>query len=213
MEKNYAFKNRLFKVHQENRRNDKVWQKIKGTVIDDSWEIIYQDDSPVVENAALDLLDYFRTSMDLYPHLKKTEQVGATANKIIYEIDKAISGYKIIVDDFIKLLAGTDRMLAQASYALEEEMNFNEGPVLKKGTIQRDSIFSPRMTHSGFELDKFPDEHLLQIAHSGMDSLLLFVDGINISFNGFNDFNELIQRAALYGLDVYVYSHLKSNLH
>ncbi|MDW7656354.1 MAG: hypothetical protein SCM11_04175 [Bacillota bacterium] len=214
METNYAFKNRIFCVHKKNRRMDSIWKQIPGTIVDDSWEIIVEPKlGLVVQNAALDLADYFRVSMGVYPHVRSSGSDGKTERKIIYTVDESISGYKIETNDQILISACTDRLAAQASYAIEDIMNINEGPVMQRGVIEREPLFSPRMTHSGFELDKFPNEHLLQIAHAGMDAILVFVDGLNLSFNGYNDFNELISRANQYGLDVYAYSHMKSRYH
>ncbi len=214
MEKNYAFRNRLFCVHNTNRKNDRVWHSIEGTVIDDSWAIVADPLlGPVVQNAALDLADYLRVSMGVCPHFLFTSADSSRQKKIIYTVDPSVVGYKVVVDEGIVIRAGTDRMAAQASYYLEDLMNLNEGPILRQGVLERKPLFSPRMTHSGYALDQFTNEHLLQIAHSGMTAILVFVDGINHSFNGYNDFNELITRANNYGLDVYAYSHMKSRFH
>lgn len=69
------------------------------------------------------------------------------------------------------------------------------------------------MIHSGYGIDEFPDAHLSQIAHTGMDAILVFVKGVNLTTRGFLDFNDLIWRAAKYGIDVYAYSYLKSEKH
>jgi hypothetical protein len=69
------------------------------------------------------------------------------------------------------------------------------------------------MIHSGFGIDQFPDCHLRDIAHSGMDAILVFTKDVNTTTCGFLDFNELIVRAAKYGIDVYAYSYMKSKFH
>ena len=69
------------------------------------------------------------------------------------------------------------------------------------------------MVHSGFGIDQFPDCHLRDIAHSGMDAILVFTKDVNTTTCGFLDFNELIVRAAKYGIDVYAYSYMKSKFH
>lgn len=77
-------------------------------------------------------------------------------------------------------------------------MNLREAPFIKKCDTVREPVFSPRMTHSGWGIDQFPDQHLNAIAHAGMDSVLLFVKSINKSNSGYLDFNDLIKRAASY---------------
>ena len=48
MEKNYDFRERMRQVHKANRKNDAVWQKITGAVVDDSWQILFPDDAGMV---------------------------------------------------------------------------------------------------------------------------------------------------------------------
>ena len=74
-------------------------------------------------------------------------------------------------------------------------------------------MYSPRMIHSGYGIDWFPNEHLAAIAHAGMDAILVFVKDVNITTTGFIDMNELIHRASKYGIDVYAYSYMKSLRH
>ena len=92
-------------------------------------------------------------------------------------------------------------------------MNLKHAPVVKMGEECRKPLFSPRMVHSGYGLDMFPDAHLNAIAHTGMDAILVFTKDANITPQGYLDFNELIYRAAAYGIDVYAYSYLKSLKH
>ena len=41
------------------------------------------------------------------------------------------------------------------------------------------------MTHSGWEVEKFPDAYLDQLAHAGMDAILLFIaDPPDVTRNG-----------------------------
>ena len=36
-------------MHQSDRKNDAVWQKINGAVVDDTWEIVFPDGVGKVE--------------------------------------------------------------------------------------------------------------------------------------------------------------------
>ncbi|MFA7637354.1 MAG: hypothetical protein WCX81_06295, partial [Monoglobales bacterium] len=86
-------------------------------------------------------------------------------------------------------------------------------PYPTKKVTRRKPLFSPRMLHSGYCLDEYPDEHLSAIAHAGRDAILVFTVEANKTPCGFLDFNELIHRAAKYGLDVYAYSYIHTNVH
>ena len=92
-------------------------------------------------------------------------------------------------------------------------MNLEESPFLTVGTQERAPRFRTRMVHSGFSLDIYPDEHLNAIAHSGINTILLFTRGVNHTSYGYTDFNDIIDRAAKYGLDTYAYSYMISEKH
>ncbi|WP_130614927.1 hypothetical protein [Cohnella abietis] len=51
------------------------------------------------------------------------------------------------------------------------------------------------------------------MAHAGLDAVMVFVKDVDDTPEGYQDFNYLVDRAALYGLDVYVYSYLTSRVH
>jgi hypothetical protein len=92
-------------------------------------------------------------------------------------------------------------------------MTLRQAPFVKRGTLARHPLFSPRMIHSGYGEDQYPDAHLAAIAHAGMDAVLVTVKGVNRTMVGTADFNELCYRAAAYGLDVYAYSYLPVDRH
>ena len=88
-------------------------------------------------------------------------------------------------------------------------MNLNEAPFVALGTTDRAFLYSPRMIHSGYGLDVFPDNYMKRIAHAGFTSLLIYVRDIEKD----HEFNDVISRAAEYGLDVYAYSALHSRVY
>ena len=122
-------------------------------------------------------------------------------------------GYKLSFEDGIVIDAFDERGIAQAFYYLEDLMSVRCAPFIKKETVENKAMYSPRMIHSGYGIDQFPDCHLRAIAHSGMDAILVFTKAVNTTTCGYLDFNELICRAAKYGIDVYAYSYMKSTLH
>ena len=110
--------------------------------------------------------------------------------------------------------AADERAFAQALYHLEDLMNFRAAPFLKKGTESRRSLFSPRMTHSGWGVDVFPDAHLAQIAHAGMDAIVIFIKDVDKTKGAnYQDVNDVIRRAKRHGLDTYLYSYIVAFVH
>ena len=111
------------------------------------------------------------------------------------------------------ITAHDERGAAQGLFFLESQMSARHAPFLPFGVTERAPLFSPRMTHSGYILDEFPDSHLAQIAHAGMDAVLVMTLDTDESLRGFTDFNDLIRRAAKWGIDVYAYSYFRSKCH
>lgn len=224
-ENNYDFRRRLLKVHKPRRRNPDLTVSPDELEITSDFSITMpKDASDCMVTAAKDLQDYFFESMGLSLRLFKTDETGLGEKEIAFttgehspEMGKDLlvtRSYRIICKNSLVILCGRDdRGAAQASYHLEEQMNFREAPFIKFQDITRKPLFQPRMIHSGYGLDMFPDEHLNAIAHGGIDSILVFVKDTNITPMGFLDFNELCFRASRYGIDVYVYSYLESLKH
>ena len=112
-----------------------------------------------------------------------------------------------IEDGKITINGNDERGMAQAIYDIEKMLKQNGGLFLDKGEHCFKPAFSPRMVHSAYGLDIFPDNYLQNLVKEGVDSIILFVSGINQNRMGFFDFNEVIERARKYGLDSYAYSH------
>ena len=177
----------------------------------------------VVMTAARDFVDYLLVSMGISAILKKgiptaikgnyIRVVLADENEVNLGEYQCYRGYRVVISDCVEITANDSRGAAQALYYLEDLMNMRQAPFLKKGTVSRKPMYSPQMVHSGFGLDQYPNEHLSKIAHEGRDAILVFTKAANQSPMGFLDFNELIFRAARYGIDVYAYSYMKSSIH
>lgn len=228
-ERAYEFRKCLNVVHAAGRRDKTVRPGAGEMEIEDGWTLFVEKNaSPVILNAAKDLQDYFFTSMDISITLKKAENLSALAvdagKRVILgtkEALPAIGGdldsprsYRVVcLPGSVQVCGSDDRGAAQGCYYLEDLMNLREAPVLPIGPIRRGPLFSPRMTHSGWGLDQFPDSHLSAIAHAGMDAILVFARGEDATATGYLDFNDLVDRAATFGIDVYFYSYLKSLKH
>ena len=213
---NYQFRERMSEVHKPNRR-DFSKKLCDGQIeIDDSWSITIPDNADIViKNAARDLEDYFFVSMGISLKVS-TSSKEISKKRIVYSKDSSIpaNSYRLkVTEEEISLVGVDSRMAAQAGYFIEDLMNLCEAPFLDKQDITRTSLFNPRMVHSGYGLDMFPREHLLNIAHSGIGALLIFVKGIDLTPHGYQDFNDICRRAAEFGLDVYAYSYLANKLH
>ena len=210
---NYEFRKRMLDVHKKNRRNPDKTANNNEITVNSEWSIVLPSvDDTVLYYAARDLEEYFLVSMNECISCSRDRK----EKSIRYVIDSSLkeNSYGIRVNDNeIQLIGYDSRACAQAGYYVEDLMNLNEAPILSKGESFRTPMYSPRMFHSGFGLDMFPDEHIRAIAHEGINSLLIFVKDIDITPHGYNDFNDLIYRASRYGVDVYAYSYMLSKVH
>ena len=220
----YEFRKEMLEIHRKDILNEQYAPKADEVCID-GWNIIIAKSADrVLYTGAQDLQDYLLTSLSASVAIRrKAEPVNAGAKTIViatceqlgvqWEGEKIPASYKITVSDDSIVVCGIDeRGCAQGCYQLEDRMNSICAPYLTKGTTTYSPEFSPRMIHSGYQLDRYPDEHLSAIAHAGMDAILIFVNGVDKTPTGFLDFNELVHRAGKYGLDVYAYSYFNTKL-
>ncbi len=229
IERNYEFRRRLSRVHRPGRRDPAAAPGPRDWLLETGVRIVIRSGAPpVIQNTARDLQDYLLTSLGVSALLVET---GAPA-RAVRETGPAVflgtrrdwpawgrgldqpGSYRLIVEPGRAVVCGCDaRGASQGSFYLESLMNLREAPILERQDTVRKPLFSPRMTHSGWGLDRFPDAHLNAIAHSGFDSILVFTKGVDRTTHGYLDFNDLVDRAAGFGLDVYFYSYLKSPVH
>ena len=207
----YEFRKRMQEVHKKNRRREKPL--LSGQIeITSDWTVVLPEDA-FLARVGRDLEDYFFTSMNL---CVRTSTDRPATRAITYEIDPSMQANAYAVEvgaDFVRLVGQTARAAAQASYLLEDLMNFEEAPYLSVGREERVPRYHTRMVHSGFSLDVFPNEHLSAIAHQGFTAILLFTRAKDETSYGHTDFNDIIRRAADYGLDTYAYSYMVSEKH
>ncbi len=211
-EKPFDFQKRLLEVHKVQRRLS--WDLQKNEIeITKEWQIVSSSD-PLLRRVAEDLHDYFCASMEVSLGLSN---IPVPRCGIVYVIDPTLphnGEYRVEVsENEVRLVGKTARDAAQASYLLEDLMNLREGPYLSVGTQKRVPKYRTRMVHSGYSLDVFPDEYLASIAHQGINTILLFVRGVDETSWGHTDFNDIINRAAAWGIDTYAYSYMKSRRH
>lgn len=218
-ERNYEFRDRLRTLHRKNIRDYAVKATADETEIGNGWQVIMPADySEVVYTAVQDFQDYLFTSMKV--SVMAAEDAGdcrgenCESGAIFLKVVPVMSeDYVIDVRESIEIKGKNDRALAQALYCLEDRMNRKKAPIFVREVIRHTFMYSPRMIHSGYGLGEFPNEHLSAIAHAGMDAIMVFIKGINRTLTGFLDFNDLIARAARYGIDVYAYSNMVIKVH
>jgi hypothetical protein len=228
-ERNYEFRQRLDQVHRPDRRDPGLRPEQDEVAFEDGWRIVVDEAaSPYVMRLAQDLQDYLLISMRVSVLLVRESELAASARtrerRIVLgtmaelpEVGEGLSvprSYRLSCEPGRVVVCGCDeRGIGQGCYYLEDLMNLREGPFLAACEETREPVFSPRMVHSGWGMDLFPDAHLNAIAHTGMDAVLVFVKGVDRTTVGYLDINDLIARAANFGLDVYLYSYLLSEKH
>lgn len=221
-ERNYDFRKRMLEVHEKNIRNYNLMPNESEFVIEDGISIVIPKTAgDVMITAGKDFVDYLFTSMGVSANLKmgvipngESAVIVDFASNTGYDLKEAngYKGFRLDVEENIIISAFDERGAAQGLYQLEEIMSLRKAPFIPKETIMRKPLYSPCMVHSGYGLDEYPDEHLSAIAHEGRDAILIFVKDVDETPYGYLDFNELIYRAEKYGIDVYAYSYLESNM-
>ena len=222
-ERNLQFRQRLNVVHLPGRRDPALQPSQSETAVEHGWHIaIGPQATQYLAGVAKDLQDYLFTSMGVSTLLTRGAETAPGTIRLTTRADSPTLGealtqprsYRLIVEPDAIVICGFDeRGLGQGCYYLEDLMNLREAPFVEQQDVVRAPIFSPRMVHSGWGIDQFPDPHLSAIAHAGMDAILVFVKGPDMTTTGYLDLNNLVDRAALAGVDVYLYSYLKSRMH
>jgi len=195
-----------------------------------AWRIALPADADdLVRHTAEDLQDYFLTSMGISLVLDLGDQGEGPAVRLRVGLDDQEAGderrHRIeAATDEIVLSGQGSKGVARAGHHLEELLNLRSGPFLALGVVERSPLFGPRMSHSGYGVDEFPDEHLAQLAHLGMDAVVVFTSAPNHTPDGrinrdpgshskgrFQRISEIAQRAARHGLDLYLYAYFHAD--
>ena len=218
-EKSYDFRKRLLTVHRSGLYDKNIKpHESQFWFYSDAKIKISRDAGDVIVTAANDFTDFLKISMNLSASVVYDEDsdisVAIAGDCGIDLGDYAVyRGFVIDVStEGIKVYANDERGAAQALYYIEDLMYFAKAPAVRLGRIEKKPLFSPQMVHSGYGIDEYPDEYLARIAHEGRDAILVFVEDRQLEDGSFVKFNELIKRAARFGIDVYAYSKLMSNM-
>ncbi len=218
VEQNYDFRKRLCVPHKRIYRSKCDSLRENEYEIKSGGLVFFAEKDEVSKNAAEDFIDYMKTAFGT--KLSLTDKRDEA--KIILEISPSslsgdsvgYMGRRVSVSAEGVLVIGYDgRGLAQGLYSLEEKMTSRRAPYLAFFEEDMRPVFSPRMIHSGYGMDLYPDEYLSTLAHSGYDAILAFVKDKNHSAHGECDFSDIVKRAKKYGIDLYAYSYLENFMH
>ncbi len=216
-EQAFDFRKELLTVHEVNVRDYSRTACDHEFLMPEQVSILISPKAgEVTQVAAHDFADYLHTSMGL----DSVVVTGGSAAVTVSLAEEAgldlkdyatYRGFMIETDaNGIRVYGHDERGIAQGLYYLEDKMSFAKAPAIAFGTICKKPAFSPQMVHSGYGFGIFPDEHLMRIAHEGRDAIAYCVSGKEGEDIKAND---LIKRAARYGIDVYAYSEFISRMH
>ena len=219
IERNYDFCKRLLEVHKKDRRNANLQPEA------DEFEfcspvriLIPRDAGEIMLTAAKDFADYLFTSMNVtaYVDCDNGEHCPNSVRLLLnQDLGEAAErrGHRITVGDHVLIEGYDEPGIAQALYYLEDVMNLREAPFLKKGTETRRIMFAPRITHSGYGTNEYPDDYLAVLAHHGFSGIELWILGPNESRKGYTNFKDIAARAGRYGIDIYVNSFVRHEVY
>jgi len=216
-EKELSFRHRLEEVHEPGLRDLSLKAGVDEFAFVDGSEIAYVGEpSPYMKRAIGDFVDFMKVSMGLRlnPQPSTLNPQLSTQPGVRISTGSVEKGYEVEVGaGGVSVRAKDDRQAAQALYHLEDLMGLRRAPFLKRGAERRSPRFSPRMAHSGWGCDQYPDAYLMKLQHTGIDTIILFIEkpgvascnthtleGLRLDAAGF------IRRMRDFGFDVYVYS-------
>ena len=217
-ERNYDFKRELLNVHKRGVRREDLLPENNEFAFTDGVTIYVEDhENRVIMTAARDFEDYLFTSMNVSARIVKTTHdatVRVTLGNDLGEAD-GYMGYRVTVArDGVKIEGHDERGVAQAFYYLEDLMNVRKAPFLTVGKVERKAMFSPRITQSPFGMYEYPDEAFAWIAHNGYDAIDLWLRDAHTDDRGYYiDVRLIADRAAKYGIDVYVELYVPHSKH
>ncbi|MBQ8657889.1 MAG: hypothetical protein IJ506_02040 [Clostridia bacterium] len=173
------------------------------------------EDSTEIAVAKADFIEFLSVSCGVErPYNEAGVEISLSLGGDLKEVN-AYKGRRIIVSENKIQIHGFDyRGLACALFDIEEILKGRKTVNLPKKEFQNKPLFSPRMAHSGYGLDEFPEKYMLRLLKEGIDTIILFMKEPNANaFGEKTDINGLIAQANAMGLDVYAYCKLQNFHH
>ena len=214
IERNYDFRHRMDIVHHPETRDPMAVPQAGEVIIDETWCIVAPAGADCrITNTAADLQDYFRVAMQISLTIQNAPRSKSIELTIDDTLEKPLS-YRLKVEKDKITIAGKDpRGVRFGGVGLEDELNFREAPFIAEQDVVHERLITPRMVHSGWGIDEFPDSHLNAMLHAGLDTAVVFTKGVDQTNVGYLDINDVIQRAKKYGLDTMLYGYLPGYKH
>lgn len=211
-ERPYQFHDELETIHEAGIRDHTLLPQGEEFVFADGMTVSVPKDDDFLRRVAVDFADYLAVSHGVSVRVATESTVAAVTARVdsslaSHEYRCSISGARI------EIVAADARAAAQAFFHLEDLMSLRQAPFLKWGEERRRMCFAPRMIHSGWGIDTFPEPYLLRAAHHGFDAILVFIPEVGRTQRGWDDVNSIIRRAAKWGLDTYLYSYVHAPVH
>ena len=210
LEQNYDFRKRYCTPHR--RIADYKGRVPKENELELRSPVLICSDvaNEVAEVAIKDLIAYLKTAFGITASVTEKSAEAVIRISLADSMAGDYMARRIVVDGDGVVIEGADeRGIAQAIYTLEERMNDARAPFLSYGETEQRPLFAPRMIHSGYGMDVFPDEYISVCAHYGYDTLLSYVRSVEDRA----ELASLVKRAARYGLDVYAYCAFENFVH
>ena len=211
-ERPYAFHAELETVHEEGLRDVALRPETNEFSFANGAVVSVPGGSELLRRVGGDFVDCLASSHGVSARVAVDEDSAVLAVGLdgslaarSYRIETTASG--------VRILAADERSAAQAFYHLEDVMGLRRAPFLPQGSEVRRARFSPRMIHSGWGIDTFPEPYLIRAAHHGFDAILVFVPETGRTQRGWADINSIIRRAAKWGIDTYLYSYVNAPVH
>lgn len=212
IEKNYDFRIRHWEVHKPDRRRAGKVPAQNEVELDSTWKLGCAADSPaVVTGAVRDFQDYLKTSMNVL--LPIVSEKGSRT--LFIEIDETLDkGFVINTSkESISVRLSRSKEAFRAVCHIEDIMNLEGAPVLETGELVRKPLYHSRTIHSGCGIDEYPDSELCAAVHAGYSTVIIFLKGFDQTTAGYCDVNDVIRRAANYGLGVLLYNYMPTFIH
>ena len=225
-EKNYDFLKRMREVHKPDRRDPSLKPADGEFEIHSSWRIVIGSGaSKLVRRAADDFQDYLLKSMNVSLRIETVKEVKKAPGTILLATAAEYQGIPLETPrkqgsfvleasaDGILICGAEERGVFYGSIHLEDLMNLREAPFLKNTFYLREQLTRMRSVHSGSGIDDFPDWQLDAIVHAGFNAIDVFTKDIDTTTRGYCNINDIIDRAACYGIDVVLYNYIRCYKH
>ena len=209
----YQFRQELEEIHEVGVRDFSLTKEKDEFSFSDAMVVAIPSGSQFLMRVARDFADYLAVSQGL--SVRVTDK-GEDACGLKVKLDSSLKEREYLINvtaGQVSVSAFDERTAAQALFHLEDLMNLRRAPFLKIGESRRRILFTPRMIHSGWGIDTYPESYLVKAAHHGFDAILVFVPEAGRTQRGWDDINAIIRCAAKWGIDTYLYSYVNAPVH